>query len=123
MRDFYRTYEDHPNLLSLALQIGWIQNVMIMEAELTMDLRGWYMKTALQFGWSKAELTTNIEENTYERLEIIVEKPDDCHENNGNECINLMLVAFKINIRGTDSRNRMLNRNYFRRRWYYLRVV
>lgn len=31
MRDFYRTYEDQPALLSLALQLGWTQNVVILE--------------------------------------------------------------------------------------------
>ena len=39
MRDFYRTYENHPVLLSLAMQLGWTQNVVIMEAGLTMDER------------------------------------------------------------------------------------
>lgn len=36
MWDFYRTYENHPALLPLALQIGWTQNVVIMEADLSM---------------------------------------------------------------------------------------
>ena len=39
MRDFYRTYENHPALLSLAMELGWSQNVVIMEADLTMELR------------------------------------------------------------------------------------
>ena len=50
MRDFYRTYENHPALLSRAMQLGWIQNVVIMEADLTMELREWYMKAAKKFG-------------------------------------------------------------------------
>ena len=60
MRDFYRTYENHSALLSRAMKLGWIQNVVIMEADLTMDLREWYMKAAEQFGWSKTELIANI---------------------------------------------------------------
>ena len=55
MRDLYRTYENHPALLSRAMELGWIQNVVIMEAELTMELREWYMKAAKQFGWTKCE--------------------------------------------------------------------
>ena len=39
MRDFNRTYENHPTLLRCAMELGWIQNVVIMEAELTMELR------------------------------------------------------------------------------------
>jgi hypothetical protein len=70
MRDFYRTYENHPTLLSQALKLGWIQNVVIMEADLTMELREWYIKAARQFSWSKAELTTRITEQI--NLEIVL---------------------------------------------------
>ena len=68
MRDFYRTYEDHPALLSRAMKLGWTQNVVIMEADLTMDLREWYMKAAEQFGWSKAELIARILANAHEEI-------------------------------------------------------
>ena len=39
MRDFYRTYENDQRLLRLAMKIGWTLNVVIMEAELTRDVR------------------------------------------------------------------------------------
>ena len=68
MRDFYRTYENHPALLSRAMELGWIQNVVIMEAELTMELREWYMKAAFQLGWSKVVLIENIASNTHESI-------------------------------------------------------
>ena len=74
MRDFYRTYEEHPVLLSLALQIGWTQNVVIMEADLTMEQLEWYLKAEIQCGWSKAELTEKL---TYNAREVIVLAPDD----------------------------------------------
>ena len=35
MRDFCRTYENHPAALSLAMNLSWTQNVVIMEADLT----------------------------------------------------------------------------------------
>ena len=71
MRDFYRTYENHPSLLSRALKLGWIQNVVIMEADLTLELREWYINAGNQFGWSKAELTDKIVDQAY--LEIVLE--------------------------------------------------
>ena len=74
MRDFYRAYEDQPALLSLALQIGWTQNVVIMEADLSMEQLKWYLKAEIQFGWSKAELTEKL---TYNAHEVIVLAPDD----------------------------------------------
>lgn len=82
MRDFYRTYENHPKLLKLAMQISWIQNVVIMEADLTMDLREWYMKATKQFGWSKTEVIANIAANTHENIVLDrgeEKKPSDHH--------------------------------------------
>ena len=73
MRDFYRTYEKHSALLSRAMKLGWIQNVVIMEADLTMDLREWYMKAAEQFGWSKTELIANIAANAHENIVLAIE--------------------------------------------------
>jgi len=73
MRDFYRTYESHPALLTLALQIGWTQNVVILEADLSMELREWYLRAAKQFGWSKAELTNNIVDNAHEKIVLAIE--------------------------------------------------
>lgn len=73
MRDFYRTYENHPALLTLALQIGWTQNVVIMEADLSMELREWYLQAAKQFGWSKMELVERIATNAHEKIVLAIE--------------------------------------------------
>lgn len=74
MRDFYRTYKDKPELLHLALLIGWTQNVVIMEADLSMEQLEWYLKAEIQFCWSKAELTEKL---TYNAHEVIVLAPYD----------------------------------------------
>ena len=74
MRDFYRTYENHSAMLSRAMKLGWIQNVVIMEANLIMELREWYMKAAEQFGWSKTELIANIEMNAHENIILAIEE-------------------------------------------------
>ena len=81
IRDFYRTYENHPALLSRAMKLGWTQNVVIMEADLTMELRKWYVRAALQFGWSKTELTARIADQAH--LEIVL---DDEKKVCGNRC-------------------------------------
>ena len=74
MRYFYRTYENHSTLLSRAMKLGWIQNVVIMEADLTMELREWYMKAADQFEWSKSELINNIAANAHENIVLAIEE-------------------------------------------------
>lgn len=73
MRDFYRTYANHPALLTLAVQIGWTQNVVIMEADLSMELREWYLRAAKQFDWSKAELTKSIADSAHEKIVLAIE--------------------------------------------------
>lgn len=83
IRDFYRTYENHPALLSRAMKIGWTQNVVIMEAELTMELREWYVRAALQFGWSKTELTARIADQAH--LEIVLDIEEKVCDNSYNE--------------------------------------
>lgn len=78
MRDFYHTYKNHPAILSRAMQLGWIQNVVIMEADLTMELREWYMRAAKQFRWSKAKLIAGLSDNAHEYIILDIEK-DVCH--------------------------------------------
>lgn len=78
MRVFYRTYENHSALLSRAMKLGWIQNVVIIPADLIMDLREWYMKAAEQFGWSKIELIANIAANAHENVVLAIEKEMCC---------------------------------------------
>lgn len=83
MRDFYRTYENHPALLSRAMHLGWIQNVVIMEADLTMELREWYIKATKQFIWSKTELIAMIASEVY--LEIVLDIENEICDNNGGK--------------------------------------
>ena len=67
MRDFYRLYEGSPETLDLAMQLGWTQNVIILEAELNSEERRWYLGAVKQFGWSKAELQKAIASDTYQQ--------------------------------------------------------
>ena len=39
MREFFRTYENAPEVLTEAMALGWTQNVVILEAELTVQER------------------------------------------------------------------------------------
>ena len=78
IRDFYRTYENQPALRCRAMKLGWIQNVVIMEADLTMEQREWYMKATEQFGWSKTELIANIADRAHENIVLTIEE-DVCN--------------------------------------------
>ena len=41
MREFYRAYENTPEVLAQAMTIGWTRNVVLLEAELTLQDRVW----------------------------------------------------------------------------------
>ena len=78
MRDFYRMYGDTPELLAEAMRLNWTQNVVIMEAGLTMDERCWYIRKAAESGLSKTELLRMIE--GVEHSEIALgENEDTCY--------------------------------------------
>lgn len=71
MREFYRTYGDFKPVLTDAMTIRWTQNVVIMEAELTLEERAWYIRAVKQFEWSKLELQRKIAANAH--LEIVLD--------------------------------------------------
>lgn len=73
MRDFYRMYGNHSDLLALSMKISWTQNVIILEADLNMDERRWYLRAAAQFGWSKAELKQKIDSASHLEIDL-----DEC---------------------------------------------
>ena len=48
MREFYRMYTGNAELLALAMKIAWTQNVVILEADLEIEERRWYLRAADQ---------------------------------------------------------------------------
>ena len=78
MRDFYRMYGDTPELLAAAMRLNWTQNVVIMEAGLTMDERCWYIRKAAESGLSKTELLRMIERAEHSEV-ALGENEDTCY--------------------------------------------
>ena len=81
-------YKDTPELLTLAMEISWTQNVVILEADMEPEDRRWYLRAAGRFGWSKAELQRKIDSDAH--LEIQLDESDvPCYtelENSNLEC-------------------------------------
>lgn len=75
MREFYCIYKDASKVLSQAMTIGWTQNVVILEAKLTLQEREWYIQAVGQFRWSKLELQRKIAANAHQ--EIVLDFTDD----------------------------------------------
>ena len=78
MRDFYRMYGDTPELLAEAMRLNWTQNVVIMEAGLTMAERCWYIRKVAESGLSKTELLRMIERAEHSEI-ALGESVDTCY--------------------------------------------
>ena len=89
MRDFYRTYEDAPEIMVEAMTIGWTQNAVILEAELALQERAWFIRAVRQFGWTKLKLAERIAASAL--LEMALDLTAEvCYteENSVTECVN-----------------------------------
>ena len=65
MRAFYATYKDSPEIMRLAMNLGWTQNVAILERCDNIEERAWYIRAVLRFGWKKARLLDAIESQAW----------------------------------------------------------
>ena len=119
MRDFYRIYENYPKLRKLAMQIGWIQNVVIMEADLSMELREWYLKATKQFGWSKAELIANIKAEAHKNITLEIDEEMCYNENKPVTSANTTIVFIAHMMQNLHQISRCWDnqRKEHRRRW------
>ena len=54
MRAFYAAYEESPEIIRLAMNLGWTRNVAILEECGSSEERAWYIRAVLRFGWKKA---------------------------------------------------------------------
>ena len=66
-----------------AMQIGWTQNVVILEADLSLQDKAWYIQAVKRYGWSKAELLRRIESATH--TEMTLDTTDEvCYTDSAN---------------------------------------
>ena len=65
MRAFYAAYEESPEIMRLAMNLGWTRNVAILEGCGSNEERAWYIRAALHFGWKKGKLLEAIESQAW----------------------------------------------------------
>ena len=73
MRDFYLSYRSDTAAMSNAVQIGWTQNVVILEADLTIEEKTWYIRAVRRHGWSKLDLLEKIATRAHEQIVLDTE--------------------------------------------------
>ena len=65
MRAFYAAYKDSLEIMQRAMELGWTQNVAILERCDNNEERAWYIRAVLHFGWKKAKLLDAIESQAW----------------------------------------------------------
>ena len=65
MRAFYAAYKESPEIMRLAMNLGWTRNVAILERCGINEERAWYIRAVLHFGWKKAKLLAAIESQVW----------------------------------------------------------
>lgn len=90
--------ESTPEVLTQAMGISWTQNVVILEAELTIQERAWYIRAVRKFGWSKLELQRQIDANAHKGNALDFEGKMCCTEENFDsmECVEDDKSAFRL---------------------------
>lgn len=70
MRVFYAAYKDSPEIMRLAMSLGWTRNVAILEECGSSEERAWYIRATLRFGWKKGKLLEAIESQAWQHSSL-----------------------------------------------------
>ena len=70
MRAFYASYAESPEIMRLAMKLGWTQNVTILEACTCNEERMWYLEATARFGWTKAILMEKIKSGEWLQISL-----------------------------------------------------
>ena len=66
MRQFYLIYKENQDLLEIAKQIPWGQNMLIIQKEKEDSSREFYLKSTNDYAWSRSFLLLQIKSQAYE---------------------------------------------------------
>lgn len=70
MRNFYLSYKDNEELAQLVREISWGQNIIIFEKCKDAEIKEYYIKNSIEFGWNRNVLMHHIKTNLFDRDKI-----------------------------------------------------
>ena len=70
MRNFYLSYKDNAKLAQLVREISWGQNILIFEKCKDDEIKEYYIKNSIEFGWNRNVLMHHIKTNLFDRDKI-----------------------------------------------------
>ena len=70
MRNFYLSYKDNAKLAQFVREISWGQNIIIFEKCKDDEIKEYYIKNSIEFGWNRNVLMHHIKTNLFDRDKI-----------------------------------------------------
>ena len=70
MINFYLSYKDNEKLAQLVREISWGQNIIIFEKCKDDEIKEYYIKNSIEFGWNRNVLMHHIKTNLFDRDKI-----------------------------------------------------
>jgi predicted nuclease of restriction endonuclease-like (RecB) superfamily len=70
MRQFYLAYKEKNDLLELARQVPWGQNILIIQKEKDDDVRKFYLQSTIESAWSRSFLLIQIKSKAYKYYKL-----------------------------------------------------
>lgn len=67
MRALAEAYPDRSTMQQLVARLPWGHDLVLLDRLKTTDLRAWYAKAALHFGWSRSVLAAQIDGHAHKR--------------------------------------------------------
>jgi predicted nuclease of restriction endonuclease-like (RecB) superfamily len=74
MQQFYEIYKDHKKVAVLVKLLPWAHNLIILNHSKSFEEREFYLRIALQEGWSCRELEHQFKSNLFERVVLLPRK-------------------------------------------------
>ncbi len=70
MRQFYLAYRDRSDLLELARQVPWGQNILIIQKEKDNEARRFYLNATIESAWSRSFLLIQLKSEAYKHYKL-----------------------------------------------------
>ena len=122
MKQFYETYQDHPNLAPLVREISWTNNLLIFSRCKKIEEIEFYLKLVKQENYSKRELDRQISSSLFERSIIGNSKPSPLVRENMNEITKAIKDSYVFKFTGSAYRMRLATRTCKANKRFYTRI-
>jgi predicted nuclease of restriction endonuclease-like (RecB) superfamily len=100
MRQFYETYRDDKKVAPLVRQLPWSHNLIILGQSKRPEEREFYLRIAIQEGWTKRELERQVNSALFARVVLSPPKVSPAVRQLHPEALNIFKDAYNLEFLG-----------------------